>query len=131
MPPDIREIPPARVRCPECGSRLEVIETPSGARSVSVVVLGSAVESTAHALERFMSHDAGPLLVCRHAVNNCGGLRRFVTELREHGDAANRRGKGTSVSEDARAERPRSSCSRPGRQPASVNQLTERDLRNR
>ena len=70
IPPPDREIPihddtpPARVRCPQCESRLEVIETPSGARTVSVVFLGPAVEDIAQALELFMPPGDGPELRC-------------------------------------------------------------------
>jgi hypothetical protein len=41
-----------------------VIETPSGARTVSVVFLAPSVENTAHGLESFMAADAGPELIC-------------------------------------------------------------------
>jgi DNA-directed RNA polymerase subunit RPC12/RpoP len=58
------DMPPAKVRCPQCGSRLEVIETPSGARTVSVVFLAAAVENTAHGLESFMAPGDGPELIC-------------------------------------------------------------------
>jgi DNA-directed RNA polymerase subunit RPC12/RpoP len=58
------EIPAAKVRCPKCASRLEVMETPSGARTVSVVFLAPAVENTAQGLESFMAADAGPELIC-------------------------------------------------------------------
>ena len=58
------DIPPAKVRCPKCASRLEVLETPSGARTVSVVFLAPPVENTAHGLESFMAADAGPELIC-------------------------------------------------------------------
>jgi uncharacterized protein YbaR (Trm112 family) len=58
----------AKVRCPRCHSRLDVIETPSGARSVSVTSLGPTVESTAAALERFMPADAGPQIMCPACV---------------------------------------------------------------
>jgi DNA-directed RNA polymerase subunit RPC12/RpoP len=43
-----------RLRCPTCQSRLDVIETASGGRIVSVVLLGTSVEMHAHALEVFM-----------------------------------------------------------------------------
>jgi DNA-directed RNA polymerase subunit RPC12/RpoP len=42
-----------RVRCDHCRSRLDVIETQSGGRTVSVVGLGSSVEAKPIALERF------------------------------------------------------------------------------
>jgi uncharacterized protein YbaR (Trm112 family) len=63
----VKQRPPApagRVTCPECRSRLEVFDTQSGARTVSVVGLGLAVESKAKALERFLPPDAGPDIVC-------------------------------------------------------------------
>jgi DNA-directed RNA polymerase subunit RPC12/RpoP len=59
----------AKVRCPACQSRLDVLETPSGGRTVSVSFLGAKVESTAQALEVFQPPDAGPLIecpACRH-----------------------------------------------------------------
>jgi rubredoxin len=55
---------PAKVRCPSCQSRLDVIETPSGARTVSVSFLGASVESTAHALEVFYPPNSGPMVRC-------------------------------------------------------------------
>jgi hypothetical protein len=58
-PPD-----PARVRCPHCQSRLDVIETPSGGRTVSVVLLGSRVEMNATALELFIAPHGGSELQC-------------------------------------------------------------------
>ena len=53
----VKQRPPApagRVTCPRCRSRLEVFDSQSGARTVSVVGLGLAVESKAKALERFL-----------------------------------------------------------------------------
>jgi hypothetical protein len=44
-----------------------VFETPSGGRTVSVVVLSDRVES--RALERFMAPDQGPEIICP-ACNN-------------------------------------------------------------
>jgi uncharacterized protein YbaR (Trm112 family) len=64
LPDHHDDVPPAKVRCPQCASRLEVIETPSGARTVSVVFLAAAVENTAHGLESFMAPGAGPELMC-------------------------------------------------------------------
>jgi hypothetical protein len=46
---------PAKVRCPNCQSRLDVLETPSGGRIVSVAYLGASVEMNAHALEVFIA----------------------------------------------------------------------------
>src|SRR4051812_29813294 len=55
---------PARVRCPHCQSRLDVIETPSGGRTVSVFLLGASVEMDASALELFIPPDGGSELRC-------------------------------------------------------------------
>jgi DNA-directed RNA polymerase subunit RPC12/RpoP len=44
---------PARIRCDVCHSRLDVLETPSGGRTISVVGLGASVEANPAALERF------------------------------------------------------------------------------
>jgi hypothetical protein len=55
---------PARLICPKCRSRLEVIETSSGGRTVSVMGLGDAVSSEAKALELFVGPDAGPEIQC-------------------------------------------------------------------
>jgi hypothetical protein len=51
-----------RVTCPNCRSRLEIFETPSGGRTVSVIALGANVD--AKALERFMAPGDGPEVVC-------------------------------------------------------------------
>ena len=56
--------PAGRLTCPKCRSRLEVFETPSGAKTVSVLVLGALVESRAKALERFIGPESGPDIVC-------------------------------------------------------------------
>jgi hypothetical protein len=45
--------PTAKLRCQNCGSRLDVFDTPSGGRTVSVAGLGASVEHSAKALERF------------------------------------------------------------------------------
>jgi len=55
MPDQRHDITPERVTCPHCRSRLDVMETPSGARSVSVVYLAPAVDQTALALEVFVA----------------------------------------------------------------------------
>ena len=47
--------PTARLRCQHCGSRLDVFDTPSGGRTVSVAGLGVSVEHSAKALERFQA----------------------------------------------------------------------------
>jgi DNA-directed RNA polymerase subunit RPC12/RpoP len=54
----------AKVRCPRCQSRLDVMETPSGARIVAVTLLGSSVEEKAAGLEVFMTADDGPQIKC-------------------------------------------------------------------
>jgi DNA-directed RNA polymerase subunit RPC12/RpoP len=53
-----------RLTCPKCRSRLEVFDTPGGAKTVSVISLGVAVERHAKALERFISPEAGPDVIC-------------------------------------------------------------------
>jgi hypothetical protein len=55
---------PAKTRCPRCQSRLEVLETPSGGRIVSVAFLGVTVETTAAALEVFIPPDGGAEIRC-------------------------------------------------------------------
>jgi hypothetical protein len=45
--------PTAKLRCQHCGSRLDVFDTPSGGRTVSVTGFGISVEHSAKALERF------------------------------------------------------------------------------
>ena len=57
-------LPLAKLRCPQCASRLEVLETSSGGRMVSVIVLGPSVERDARALERFVPPGAGPDVIC-------------------------------------------------------------------
>ena len=71
-----------RVTCPRCRSRLEIFETPSGGRTVSVAGLGATVEPKA--LERFMAPDQGPDIICPAcnlqidpAAPYRGELRRF------------------------------------------------------
>jgi DNA-directed RNA polymerase subunit RPC12/RpoP len=59
-----RDDEPIRLVCPKCRSRLEVLETTSGARTVSVIGLGDSVGSTAKALETFVGPDAGPDVAC-------------------------------------------------------------------
>jgi DNA-directed RNA polymerase subunit RPC12/RpoP len=55
---------PAKTRCPRCQSRLDVFETPSGGRTVSVAFLGPTVETTATALELFIPRDSGAEIQC-------------------------------------------------------------------
>ena len=55
---------PAKTRCPRCQSRLDVLETPSGGRTVSVAFLGPTVEATAMALELFIPRDSGAEIQC-------------------------------------------------------------------
>ena len=61
--------PTYKLTCPYCQSRLEVIETPSGGRTVSVARLSTKVESSAKALERFYGPDAGPDIGCPACVH--------------------------------------------------------------
>jgi DNA-directed RNA polymerase subunit RPC12/RpoP len=53
-----------KLQCPKCSSRLDIIETPSGGRIVSVSLLGPSVEQDATALELFQPPDAGPEVTC-------------------------------------------------------------------
>jgi hypothetical protein len=53
-----------KLQCPRCRSRLDLIETPSGGRTVSVSLLGLSVEDDAVALELFQPPDAGPKITC-------------------------------------------------------------------
>jgi hypothetical protein len=53
-----------KLQCPKCNSRLDIIETPSGGRTVSVTLLGRSVEDDAVALELFQPPDAGPKISC-------------------------------------------------------------------
>lgn len=53
-----------KLKCPKCASRLDIIETPSGGRTVSVSLLGDAVEHSAAALEVFQPPDSGPAIKC-------------------------------------------------------------------
>ena len=55
---------PIRLICPRCRSRLEVIETASGGRTVSVVGLSELASSKARALEVFTGRDGGPDITC-------------------------------------------------------------------
>jgi hypothetical protein len=50
-----------RVTCPRCRARLEILETASGGRSVSVISVGTMEP---RALERFIAPEAGPDVVC-------------------------------------------------------------------
>jgi DNA-directed RNA polymerase subunit RPC12/RpoP len=59
-----RDNEPSRLVCPRCRSRLEVQETASGGRTVSVLGLGDSVSSSAKALEKFIGPDAGPDISC-------------------------------------------------------------------
>jgi DNA-directed RNA polymerase subunit RPC12/RpoP len=53
-----------KLKCAKCSSRLDIIETPSGGRIVSVSLLGDSVEQNATALELFQPPDAGPKITC-------------------------------------------------------------------
>jgi hypothetical protein len=56
------ERPTGRLTCPQCECRLDVFETSSGGRTVSVAVLSTAADPKA--LQRFMAPDEGPEIVC-------------------------------------------------------------------
>jgi len=57
-------LPAAKLTCPQCRSRLTILETHSGGRIISVAILGLSVERSARALESFMAPGAGPDLQC-------------------------------------------------------------------
>jgi DNA-directed RNA polymerase subunit RPC12/RpoP len=57
-------LPPAKLTCPQCRSRLTILETHSGGRIVSVAVLGLSVERSAKAFESFMAPGGGPDIQC-------------------------------------------------------------------
>ena len=59
---DGENVATGRVTCPKCRSRLEIFETPSGGRTVSVLGLGTTIEPKA--LEHFMGPDEGPDIIC-------------------------------------------------------------------
>jgi hypothetical protein len=70
----------AKLTCPQCGSRLEILETTSGGRSVGVSVLGMSVELSAKALERFQGPDDGPEIICpacSHPIDPSAPYRRL------------------------------------------------------
>jgi hypothetical protein len=57
---------------------LEVFDTASGGRTVSVTTLGLAVEQSAFALETFIAPDDGPTITCpacSHGFDPSGGYR--------------------------------------------------------
>jgi hypothetical protein len=53
-----------KLKCPKCSSLLDIIDTPSGGRIVSVSLLGDSVEQNAAALELFQPPDSGPMIAC-------------------------------------------------------------------
>ena len=60
-----RPLEPIRVRCPHCRSSLDVLDTQSGGRNVSVFWLGPTVEMKPTALELFLPPgDRSGELVC-------------------------------------------------------------------
>jgi hypothetical protein len=58
-----------KLKCPKCSSRLDIFDTPSGGRIVSVSLLGDSVEQNAAALELFQPPDAGPKITCPRAAD--------------------------------------------------------------
>jgi len=78
---------PARIRCESCHSRLDVLETPSGGRTISVVGLGSSVEANPAALERFdfgASHEI-VCPACNHRIDLNAPYRAMRSLRRETG----------------------------------------------
>lgn len=57
-------LPAAKLTCPQCRSRLTILETNSGGRIISVVILGLSVERSAKALESFVAPGTGPDIQC-------------------------------------------------------------------
>jgi hypothetical protein len=54
--------PSGRITCPMCGCRLDITETPSGGRAISVARLSTIVD--AKRLERFMPPDGDRDVIC-------------------------------------------------------------------
>ena len=73
-----------RVTCPRCRSRLEIFETPSGGRTVSVFGLGTSMEPKA--LERFMAPDEGPDVICPACSLRLDPAAPYRGELRRSRD---------------------------------------------
>ena len=61
---DVMEDGTYRVRCGRCASQLDVLETRSGGRTVSVAGLGPTVERSPVALERFLPPGSGHDIIC-------------------------------------------------------------------
>jgi hypothetical protein len=62
------EPPVGRITCPQCRSRLDVAETSSGGRTVSVAVV--AVLAEPQALELFTPPASGPHITCPSCSQN-------------------------------------------------------------
>ena len=67
----------AKLRCSFCHTLVEVFESPGGARTVSVLILGPSVEATAKALEAFSPPDRRPELPCPACGNFIDPLRPY------------------------------------------------------
>ncbi len=65
VPPNPRKdpVPSGRITGSECQRRLDVFETPSGGRTISVAVVATLAEPKA--LEPFIPPGEGPILTCR------------------------------------------------------------------
>jgi DNA-directed RNA polymerase subunit RPC12/RpoP len=85
--PNSSEIPEpiAKLQCPRCQSRLEVFETTSGGRTVSVATLGPTVEDHPLAQETFHARDEGPRIKCPACGNvfDPAGVSRAIPRRRE------------------------------------------------
>ena len=57
-------IQPQKLTCPQCQSRLTILETDSGGRVVFVAILGFSVERTAKEFECFVAPGTGPEIKC-------------------------------------------------------------------
>ena len=76
------------VRCAQCDSRLEVLDTASGGHTITVTGLGAAIEETALARERFFPPGAGADLYCPA----CDALIDPTTPYRPSQSQSSRRG---------------------------------------
>jgi hypothetical protein len=87
IPPTLPE-PIAKLQCPRCHTRLEVFETTSGGRTVSVTTLGATVERSALALETFQAPDDGPRINCPACsqVFDPSSFYRAIPPLRRNDD---------------------------------------------
>jgi DNA-directed RNA polymerase subunit RPC12/RpoP len=80
--PDVGSDPTTvALTCPSCESRLQVIETHSGGRSVSVVWFGALTESCPDGVERFEFAANRDIVcpACNFSVDSSATYRRFAS----------------------------------------------------